>query len=134
MRLEGSFISATLESLILHMSLSENRFPLFRDMRLTLVRGLARWQRGSTDKEEHMTKLIAGIALLFLVGGTGSSADAATPSWCVFYDGSTYNCSFYSWEQCYETARGSGGWCRPNFFQGYNGDRPVDRKARGSRY
>jgi hypothetical protein len=85
-------------------------------------------------KEERMTKLIAGIALLFLAGGTGSSADAATPSWCVFYDGSTYNCSFYSWEQCYETARGSGGWCRPNFFQGYTGDRPVNRKARGGRY
>jgi hypothetical protein len=100
----------------------------------TLVCDLARWQRGSTDKEERMTKLIASIALLFLVGGTGSSADAATPSWCVFYDGSTYNCSFYSWEQCYETARGNGGWCRPNFFQGYTGDRPVDRKARGSRY
>jgi hypothetical protein len=80
-----------------------------------------------------MTKVIGGIALLFLIGGAGSSADAA-PSWCVFYDGSTYNCSFYSWEQCYETARGSGGWCRPNFFQGYTGDRPVDRKARGSRY
>ena len=80
-----------------------------------------------------MTKVIAGIALLFLVGGTGSSADAATPSWCVFYDGSTYNCSFYSHEQCYETARGAGGWCRPNFFQGYTGGQPSaprDRKPR----
>jgi hypothetical protein len=61
-----------------------------------------------------MSKVIGGVALLFLLGGTGSSTDAA-PSWCVFYDGSTYNCSFYSWEQCYETAFANGGWCRPNF-------------------
>jgi uncharacterized protein DUF3551 len=80
-----------------------------------------------------MNNVIRGIALLLLVGGTGSSADAA-PSWCVFYDGSTYSCSFYSWEQCYETARGNDGWCRPNFFQGYTGDRQVGRKVRGSRY
>jgi hypothetical protein len=92
----------------------------------------ASWRAGKL--EERMTKVIAGIALLFLVGGTGSSADAATPSWCVFYDGSTYNCSFYSYEQCYETARGAGGWCRPNFFQGYTGDQPRDKKPRGSRY
>jgi len=88
----------------------------------------ASWRAGKL--EERMTKVIAGIALLFLVGGTGSSADAATPSWCVFYDGSTYNCSFYSWEQCYETARGNGGWCRPNFFKAT----PVaSRASRGTR-
>ena len=93
----------------------------------------ASWRAGKL--EERMTKVIAGIALLFLVGGTGSSADGATPSWCVFYDGSTYNCSFYSYEQCYETARGAGGWCRPNFFQGYTGgDQPSNKKPRGSRY
>jgi hypothetical protein len=102
----------------------------------TLVRGLACRQAGSADKEKVMNNVIGGIALLLLVGGTGSSADAATPSWCVFYDGSTYNCSFYSWEQCYETAFGSGGWCRPNFFQGYTGgqsSQPRDKKPRGSR-
>jgi hypothetical protein len=55
----------------------------------------------------------------------------------VFYDGSTYNCSFYSWEQCYETAFANGGWCRPNFFQGYTGGQPTqprEKKPRGSRY
>jgi hypothetical protein len=82
-----------------------------------------------------VTKVIGGIALSLLVAATGSSADAA-PSWCVFYDGSTYNCSFYSYEQCYETARGNGGWCRPNFFQGYTGgqsSQPKDKKPRGGR-
>ena len=63
-----------------------------------------------------MNKLIGGLALLFLVGGAGSSAHADGP-WCAFYDASTYNCGFYSFEQCYETVRGAGGSCRPNFFQ-----------------
>ena len=97
----------------------------------------AGWHAGKLEaSEEVMNNVIGGIALLFLVGGTGSSADAA-PSWCVFYDGSTYNCSFCSWEQCYETAFANGGWCRPNFFQGYTGGQPGaprDRKPRGSRY
>ena len=61
-----------------------------------------------------MTKVIGGIALLLLTGGTRSSANAA-PSGCVFYDGSTYNCSFYSYEQCYETAFGGGGGADPIF-------------------
>ena len=68
-----------------------------------------------------MNKLIGGIALLFLVGGTGSSAHADGP-WCAFYDASTYNCGFYSFEQCYETVRGAGGSCRPNFFQNFGQD------------
>ena len=61
-----------------------------------------------------MHKLIGGIALLFLVGGAGSSAHADGP-WCVFYDASTYNCGFYSFEQCYETVRGGVGRAGPIF-------------------
>ena len=41
-----------------------------------------------------MKKLIGGAALLFLVGGTGSGAQAAP--WCAFYDASTYNCGFHT--------------------------------------
>ena len=65
-----------------------------------------------------MRQLAGGIALLLLVVGTGSSA-RADGSWCAFYDPSTYNCGFYSYEQCYATVLGAGGNCRPNFFQGY---------------
>jgi hypothetical protein len=43
-----------------------------------------------------MNKLIGGIALLFLLGGTGICAAAAP--WFAFYDASTYNCGFYSYE------------------------------------
>jgi len=63
-----------------------------------------------------MSKLIGGFALLFLVAGTGSGANAG--SWCAFYDASTYNCGFNSYQQCLETVRGAGGYCRPNPFEG----------------
>ena len=63
-----------------------------------------------------MKKLFGGAALLFLVGGTGSGAQAAP--WCAFYDPSTYNCGFYSFEQCYETVRGAGGGPRTSVTAG----------------
>jgi hypothetical protein len=75
-----------------------------------------------------MTKLIVPIVLLFLVAGTGSNARADGP-WCAFYDFSTYNCGFYSYEQCYATVFGNGGSCRPNFFQGYGISRPIQNGA-----
>ena len=78
-----------------------------------------------------MTRLIGGTALLLLVGGTSARADGP---WCAFYDQSTYNCGFYSWQQCYETILGVGGWCRPNFFQGYGGaGRPPGKRTGNSR-
>jgi hypothetical protein len=81
-----------------------------------------------------MTRLIGGSALFFLIAMTASNA-RADGSWCAFYDVSTYNCGFYSWEQCYETVRGGGGgFCRPNFFKGNGSGRPTGRKARSNRY
>jgi hypothetical protein len=80
-----------------------------------------------------MKTSIGPIALLLLVVGTGSSARADGP-WCAFYGSSTYNCGFYSYQQCYATVFGSGGYCRPNFFQGYGTNRPADKPARNSRY
>jgi hypothetical protein len=62
-----------------------------------------------------MNKLIGGFALLFLIGGTGTGAHAGP--WCAFYDASTYNCGFQTYQQCLETVRGAGGYCRPNPFQ-----------------
>ena len=79
-----------------------------------------------------MIKLIGAIVLLFMVTGTGPSAHA-DGSWCVFYDASTYNCGFSSWEQCYETARGGGGgFCRPNYFKNDGAARLAKRRARNS--
>ena len=78
-----------------------------------------------------MNKLIGALALLFLLG-TGSSAHADGP-WCTFYDASTYNCGFYSFEQCYETVRGVGGSCRPNFFKSNVVAQPTGRRATSGR-
>ena len=77
-----------------------------------------------------MNNKVIGVAvLLFSTSGIGTSAQAAP--WCAFYDASTYNCGFHSFEQCLATVRGSGGWCRPNFFEGYTGDRrPSSKRPR----
>ena len=80
-----------------------------------------------------MNRIIGGIALLLLVGTTGTSATAAP--WCAYYDFSTYNCGFYSYEQCLATVRGAGGWCRQNYFEGNAGDRkPSGKRPRNDRY
>jgi hypothetical protein len=89
--------------------------------------------RKSAALEEAMTKLIGGAALLFALAGTGSGAQAGP--WCAFYDPSTYNCGFHSFEQCLATVRGAGGWCRPNFFEGSSAPRrPTGKRAPEARY
>jgi Protein of unknown function (DUF3551) len=77
-----------------------------------------------------MSKLIAGMALFLAASLSGSSAQAG--SWCAFYDSSTYNCGFHSFQQCYATVYGNAGWCRPNFFEGGQG-RKSGRRTRDSR-
>ncbi len=60
------------------------------------------------------TRLIAAAAgLLMLAGGMATPANAG--SWCAYYDHSTYNCGFHSYQQCLDTIRGAGGYCRPNY-------------------
>ena len=78
-----------------------------------------------------MNKLIGGIALVFLVVGGGPSAHADGP-WCAFYDVSTYNCGFYSFEQCYENIRGVGGSCRPNIFRSNAGGQRQEGARRAA--
>ena len=74
-----------------------------------------------------MNKLIGSIALLFLVWRRieRPCRRALVP----FYDASTYNCGFYSFEQCYETVRVAGASCRPNFFQNFGDGRQAGRRA-----
>jgi hypothetical protein len=84
-----------------------------------------------SDTVAFMNKLIGVIAVSFLFSGIGTDVQAAG-SWCVFYDGSTYNCGLYSYEQCYATAFGAGGWCRPNFFQGDGSARRPPAKRTGN--
>ena len=56
------------------------------------------------NKETAMKmNIIGAAALLLLVGGMSA-----------FYDQSTYNCGFHSYQQCLDTIRGTGGYCRLN--------------------
>ncbi len=34
--------------------------------------------------------------------------------WCAFYDSTTYNCGFTSFQQCMATAMGGGAYCLQN--------------------
>ena len=76
-----------------------------------------------------MSKLARGLLLTAIVAATSSDAHA-TGTWCAFYDSSTYNCGFHSYQQCYATIFGNGGWCRPNFFEPSSKGR---RSSRGTR-
>lgn len=50
--------------------------------------------------------LVAAIAM--------DGRPAKAQPWCAYYDAYTYNCGFYSFEQCLATISGAGGVCRRN--------------------
>ncbi len=60
---------------------------------------------------------VSFLASLALPSGDARAESKPYYAWCVFYDPSTYNCGFTTYQQCMETARGSGGICRPNSFE-----------------
>src|SRR5262245_44381907 len=51
----------------------------------------------------------------------GSQAAGAAGSWCATYPGKGINdnCGYSSYNQCYQTVLGLGGFCRPNPFPGH---------------
>jgi hypothetical protein len=59
----------------------------------------------SAKGTDRMSKLIVGMALSLAASLSVSSAEAG--SWCAFYDSSTYNCGFHSFQQCYATIYGN---------------------------
>ena len=60
---------------------------------------------------------------LFLTGAIAAAllisayTDAEAGAWCAWYDFSTYNCGFRTYQQCLMTISGAGGLCRPNSFE-----------------
>jgi hypothetical protein len=79
-----------------------------------------------------MRNLTGGLLVLAAtLMASGTSAQAAP--WCAFYDLSTYNCGFYSYQQCLATISGVGGWCRQNFFEGPASDRKTPNRRQRSR-
>jgi hypothetical protein len=73
---------------------------------------------------------LAGMSVLALTAtlSVASAAEAKPYAWCVFYDPSTYNCGFTTYEQCMQTARGNGGFCRPNPFEDTRGQQRRSRQ------
>jgi Protein of unknown function (DUF3551) len=60
--------------------------------------------------------MAAALIALAAVGARPSTAEIYRP-WCVQYLGGysgTTSCTFYSFEQCMETARGNGAYCYQN--------------------
>jgi hypothetical protein len=55
---------------------------------------------------------LAAVALAAIVFAP-APARAQAP-WCAWYDWTTYNCGFFSLQQCLDTVRGAGGTCRRN--------------------
>ena len=73
-----------------------------------------------------MNQLIGGLTFLLIVGGASTNASAAP--WCAYYDLSTRNCGFHSYQQCLATISGVGGWCSRNTFEDNSSRRRSGRR------
>jgi uncharacterized protein DUF3551 len=89
------------------------------------------------DREPIMTLRLfrfAGLAGIVLTSPLGvvlavTPAQAVEYPWCSnFHDGAGSTCGFTSYEQCMQTARGSGGYCAPNDVYTGPADRPQARR------
>jgi len=52
--------------------------------------------------------------MTIIFGGAGGAVAAP---WCAWYDPYTYNCGYYTFEQCLATVRGNGGFCYKNVYE-----------------
>jgi hypothetical protein len=76
-------------------------------MRLARRRRIAPWGRVAVAAA-------FGAGLLAAASGA-EAAPRQAPRWCAYLGGDWgYDCSFYTFEQCMETARGLGNYCIPN--------------------
>jgi hypothetical protein len=68
-------------------------------------------------------RIISMGSMLFAILLLSSAAASAAP-WCADYGGGRggggTNCGFYSFQQCMDTVRGVGGFCRQNGFENPN--------------
>jgi hypothetical protein len=57
----------------------------------------------------------AFVIALLMTSPHSAQAQSRVPSWCAYMGGQFgFDCGFYSFEQCMETARGLGNYCAPN--------------------
>ena len=62
----------------------------------------------------RMLIFCGAVAAMLLID---ARTDAKAGAWCAWYDASTYNCGFRTYQQCLWTISGAGGLCRPNHFE-----------------
>jgi hypothetical protein len=79
-----------------------------------------------------LSAMLAPVALLAIVPRE-AAAEVYRP-WCVGYTATISNsCTFVSFEQCMETARGGGGSCMQNPWYLYYGERQPALASTGER-
>jgi uncharacterized protein DUF3551 len=85
-------------------------------------------------KTVHAAATMLALLSLGTIGQRPAAAEIHRP-WCVGYVATiTFSCTFVSFEQCMETARGGGGSCVQNpWFLQYGGRAPASdaRQASG---
>ena len=69
------------------------------------------WETRNEDNAMHKLTLSGAFALALLAGG---SQNASAAPWCAWQDAYTYNCGFFTFEQCRATVQGDGGYCARN--------------------
>jgi hypothetical protein len=91
----------------------------------------------ATHFRRRLLALKVVVALGAVAGAGLLDADRASVArqpapWCAYQGGvgGGYDCSFYSFEQCMETARGLGNFCAPNPRVVQYPDRPERRVRR----
>ena len=62
----------------------------------------------------RIAAMTAILVVAFLTAAGTGHAEAA--AWCAWYDPYTYNCGYYTFEQCLATVRGAGGYCARNVY------------------
>jgi hypothetical protein len=60
---------------------------------------------------------IAGVLAATMLIDARSSAQAA--AFCAWYDAYTYDCGYYTFQQCLDTIRGVGGYCARNVYEAW---------------
>ena len=68
---------------------------------------------------------LAIVAGALLVASMAVSTSARAAAWCAWTDPYTYNCGFYTYQQCLATIAGDGGICERNRMD--DGPRPPRR-------
>ena len=80
-----------------------------------------------------MKLLLFGFAVFIGSSAIESRAVAQNYAWCAYYSGGGTNCGFVTFEQCFATVSGIGGFCNRNtqYVPGAPGDfNPWSRKFR----